>query len=222
MRSKRDPPAADGKTFIERARRAQLVRCAIEAIAEDGYAQASLARIAERAGISKGVIAYHFAGKDELMAVVVEDVLGSFAAYVVPRMEEQRTAWGALRAFIESNMQFIAAHKQEMLALFEILANARGGDGQRAEGSRARDIAAMEQLLREGQAQGEFRSFDAGVMAVAIMSLRDGVLRQLSHDPELDVAAHERELVTLVELATRNHHDREVEQEVPWRRRDEG
>lgn len=164
-----------------------------------------MARIAERAGISKGVIAYHFAGKDELMQVVVQDILGRFAAFVMPRMQEQHTAWGSLRTFIETNMQFIQAHKQQMLALFEILENARGGDGQRAEGSRARDIAAMEQLLLEGQQQGEFRRFDAKVMAVAIMSLRDGVLRQLSQDPELDVIVYERELVTFVELATRSN-----------------
>ena len=41
--------------------------CAIEVLAELGYAQTSFARIAERAGISKSVISYHFAGKDELL-----------------------------------------------------------------------------------------------------------------------------------------------------------
>ncbi|MBV9802070.1 MAG: TetR family transcriptional regulator, partial [Solirubrobacterales bacterium] len=61
----------DSRTFIEQARRAQIVGVAIDTIAELGYAQASLARIAERAGISKGVIAYHFAGKEDLIAEVV-------------------------------------------------------------------------------------------------------------------------------------------------------
>ena len=53
-----------GRTFTETARRAQIIAAAIDTIAELGYGQASLARIAETAGTSKGVIIYHFGGKD--------------------------------------------------------------------------------------------------------------------------------------------------------------
>ena len=42
-------------SFIEKARRTQIVECAIETIAEVGYAQASLGQIAKRAQISKGL-----------------------------------------------------------------------------------------------------------------------------------------------------------------------
>ena len=50
-------------TFTEEARRGQIIACAIEVLAELGYAQTSFARIAERLGISKSVISYHFGGK---------------------------------------------------------------------------------------------------------------------------------------------------------------
>ena len=50
---------------------------AIDTIAEVGYANASLARIAVRLGISKGVISYHFAGKDDLIAEIVSQVLAT-------------------------------------------------------------------------------------------------------------------------------------------------
>ena len=43
------------RTFIETARRAQIVHAAIATIAEVGYARASLARIGARIGISKGL-----------------------------------------------------------------------------------------------------------------------------------------------------------------------
>jgi hypothetical protein len=39
------------RSFTAQARRAQIVRAAIETIAELGYGQASFARIAERAGL---------------------------------------------------------------------------------------------------------------------------------------------------------------------------
>src|SRR6202453_4771003 len=51
--------AAAERTFIETARRAQIVAAAIDTIAELGYAQASFARIADRVGISRGLISYH-------------------------------------------------------------------------------------------------------------------------------------------------------------------
>ncbi|MGA9830159.1 MAG: TetR family transcriptional regulator, partial [Trebonia sp.] len=57
MRSETNPGGQrKARTFIETARRAQIMAAAIDTIAELGFGQASLARIAERAGTSKGVI----------------------------------------------------------------------------------------------------------------------------------------------------------------------
>ena len=61
------------RTFIETARRAQIVAAAIDTIAEEGYPGASFARIAERLGISRGLISYHFAGKDDLIKQVIHE-----------------------------------------------------------------------------------------------------------------------------------------------------
>jgi TetR/AcrR family transcriptional regulator, fatty acid metabolism regulator protein len=55
-----------GGTFTSAARRAQFVAAAIDTIAEVGYARASLGRIAERVGVSKGWVSYHFAARTSL------------------------------------------------------------------------------------------------------------------------------------------------------------
>ena len=52
MRIKDKPDGQNRPTFTEAARRTQIIECAIETLATLGYAQASLAHIAERAGIS--------------------------------------------------------------------------------------------------------------------------------------------------------------------------
>src|SRR5581483_6097673 len=104
MRSDSDSTVQQGsRTFIEQARRRQIVGVAIEAIAELGYAQASLARIAERAGVSKGVIAYHFAGKEDLIAEVMTEVLGRAKQFMRPRISAQSGGPAVLREYIESN-----------------------------------------------------------------------------------------------------------------------
>lgn len=71
MRTKNASGGQKRPSFIEAARRAQIIECAIETIAMLGYAQASLAQIAKRAGISKSVITYHFTGEEELIEQVV-------------------------------------------------------------------------------------------------------------------------------------------------------
>ena len=78
------PTAPRERTFIENARRQQIVAAAIDTIAEVGFAQASLARIAERIGISKGVISYHFAGKDDLVRQVAIEIVEAGRAYIIP------------------------------------------------------------------------------------------------------------------------------------------
>lgn len=58
----------------------------IDAIVELGFARVSVAEVARRAGVSKGVVTYHFAAKDDLIRAVIADVLASMTEYVEPRL----------------------------------------------------------------------------------------------------------------------------------------
>src|SRR5487761_2213330 len=109
------------RTFIENARRQQIIASAIDTIAEVGFAQASLARIAARIGISKGVISYHFAGKDDLIRQVVIEVIEAGRAYMIPRIFAESTGRATIRAYIESNLGFMREHRNFMLAVAEIV-----------------------------------------------------------------------------------------------------
>ncbi|HXN13199.1 MAG TPA: TetR family transcriptional regulator, partial [Candidatus Acidoferrales bacterium] len=114
MRSEIVPAGQDDRSFIENARRAQIIECAIDAIAELGYTNASLAEIARRAGISKGVISYHFAGKGELIQQVVNAVMEKAGAVMLPRIFAEHTEAGMLRAYIESNLEFLDSNRNDI------------------------------------------------------------------------------------------------------------
>ncbi len=206
MRSETGPAGQDGLSFIEAARRAQIVESAIKTIAEAGYARASLARIAKRAGISKGVISYHFADKHELIERVVSEILGAFDSYMRPRVQaERRSAAAMLRVYVESNVAFMRTHRKHVLVLVDVLTNARKPDGTPIV-SAARyqsGMSELEQILRRGQRKGEFRRFSAQVMAVTIRHAIDAIAPQMVADPELELEAYSRELTALFELATR-------------------
>lgn len=206
MRSVTTMGSREDRTFIETARRAQIVAVAIDAIAELGYGQASLARIAERAGISKGVIIYHFGGKDELIKELVTELVAKGGAYMGPRIAAESTGAGKLRAFIESNLAFMGANRNHVIAIVEVALNARNADGSRLYDFSVRDggIAAAAQLLAHFQGTGDFRAdFDPQVVAMAIRAAIDAVPLQLARDPRLDVGRYGRELADLFDLATR-------------------
>jgi TetR/AcrR family fatty acid metabolism transcriptional regulator len=206
MRSKIDLIGQEpGRTFTETARRAQIITAAIGTIAELGYGQASLARIAETAGTSKGVIMYHFDGKDELVREVVAELVARGEAYMRPRIEAESTGAGMLSAYIESNLAFLRENHNHVIATVEIVLNARGADGRRLfDTGPGAGVAALRGLLARFQDTGEFRSdFDPFVVATAIRAAIDNVAHQFASDSGLDVGHHARELADLFVRVTR-------------------
>src|ERR1700735_5310503 len=153
MRSK---DADDSRSFVSSARRAQIVEAATEPLAEVGYAHASLARIAARLGISKGVISYHFAGKDDLIAEIVSQVLQRARAYMQPRIEAQTTGPEMLRAYIESNLEFIRDNPNQLRAIVEIVRATFAGAQSPFTGNRDGAVQILAALLARFQDDGDF------------------------------------------------------------------
>jgi len=205
MRSETVPAGQDDRSFIENARRAQLVECATNAIAELGYTNASMAEIAKRARVSKGVISYHFAGKRELIEQVVNAAMEKAGAVMLPRIYAEHNTAGMLRAYIESNLEFIAAHRNHVLALMNIAVGAREDRKSGVDLALAFEpaVIALENMLRSGQEHGEFREFSTRVMAVTIRNAIDALAPLLAADPKLDLKLYANELATLFDIATR-------------------
>jgi AcrR family transcriptional regulator len=201
MRATSRGAEAPRRTFTEAARRAQIVAAAIDTLAEVGYARASFAQIAKRAGLSStGLISYHFAAKSELIGEVVQQVVGEISQFMAERMPGASGPRHALRIYIEGNCTFIAGHRTQMKALLEIFMSGGFSYGVADEHE---VVSPLEGILRAGQDAGEFRGFDVTVMATLIQRSVDGLPFLLAVDPELDIAAYAREVVTVFDLATR-------------------
>jgi AcrR family transcriptional regulator len=199
--------AREERTFIETARRTQIVQAAIDTIAEVGYARASLARIGARIGISKGLIGYHFAGKDELIRQVVAEIIEAGKVYMIPRILAKPPGPGMLRAYIESNLAFMREHRNYMVAISEIARNGLTADGkQRFYGEADMDGFAreLEDALSSFQAGGELRpDFDPHFMAIAIRAAIDAAARRLAQDPDFDIGNYAKEIASIFDPATR-------------------
>jgi AcrR family transcriptional regulator len=199
MRSK---DTDDSRSFVSSARRAQIVEAAIETLAEVGYANASLARIAARLGISKGVISYHFAGKDDLIAEIVSQVLQRAWADIQPRIEAQTTGPEMLRAYIESHFEFMRDNPKQLSAVVEIVRATIAGAKSPFTGDRDGAVHMLAELLTRFQAAGDLRAdFDPNAMAIAIRAVIDAAPGRLA-DPAFDLDQYAREAVTSFDRAT--------------------
>lgn len=173
-------------------------------MAEVGYANTSFARIAAQAGISKGVITYHFSGKDEILRLVATEFFERGWQYMEPRILAEDTAGGQIRAWIGAQLEFFGGHRTEFLAMIEIMSNHRGADGGHAYSDElAQEVDALAQILARGMDDGEFRRFDPHAVATIILRSADGVLETWAQDAGMDLNAQIPELLDFIDHAIR-------------------
>jgi AcrR family transcriptional regulator len=198
------------QTFTQVKRRDQLIGCAIDATVELGFQRASVAEVARRAGVSKGVVTYHFPAKDELIRAVVADVLGAMTEYLEPRLraaEPARLPECFLTAYITGWVGYLRSHPRPVIALVRIYNSYRDESGRPEAAlrelldARARDVAILTQVLELGQARGALAGFSAPVMAATVKAALDDLMLQFAADPSLDVDAYGTELAALFERA---------------------
>ncbi|WP_330181092.1 TetR/AcrR family transcriptional regulator [Nocardia sp. NBC_01503] len=204
MRSENEP-GDQPRSFIEEARRRQIIAAAVEVISEIGYGNASLARIAAHAGISKGVISYHFDGKDDLMRQLVIQLYVSGAEYMTPVITAVEGWRGKVLAYIESNLDFIDANKRYVTAMTDVVLNLRDAEGKSVfatpEGA-DEILIPLADMLREGQREGVFGEFDAVLMAKSIRDAIDGIAGRAISEPDFDVRVYAAHVCRIFDLAT--------------------
>lgn len=191
-------------SFIEEARRRQIVAAAVAVLAREGYARASLSRIASEAGISKSVISYHFAGKDEMFAAVFDHVVEAAGAYMTPFIEQAGDPAGQIAAYIRHHLAYMEGHRDELLAIGTIAMNHMGGElAATIAKSTAEERDILVSLIEAGQAAGQLRALDARIMAAVIAKAVESALEEWVWRPDTDLAAYADELVELFERGMR-------------------
>lgn len=154
--------------------------------------------------MSKGVVTYHFAAKEDLIDEVVAQIFDSVKAF----LESRLGATSPSRFVADYVMAWVAAyrtHPRYMLAIREIWSNFRDERGQLRFGGQAAEgeLAIVQDVLELGQAEGSRGMFSARVMAMTMKAALDALLDQFADDPDLDLEAYGAELVGLFERATR-------------------
>ncbi|HWL25964.1 MAG TPA: TetR/AcrR family transcriptional regulator [Ureibacillus sp.] len=195
-------------SFIEQARRGQIVDCAIDTIVELGYAQCSIGQIAKRANISKGVISYHFSSKEEIFEQIIKRYDELSNSIFVPQFDMQLSPRTMLQKYIKSYLEFVNQNRKLVYSCIEIEINSRTKEGnlQFSRVLNEKKYETIEYILLLGMKDGSFRRFSKQsrrVMAQTIESVINGFSIEVIRNSTLDVTEYINEQLMIFDLATR-------------------
>lgn len=139
------------------ATRERLFEAAVELIGERGYHGTTVDDIVERAGVAKGTVYYHFAGKTELFQALLEDGLEKLSEAFRAEVEANDDPREALRCIVRAELRFIHDYQSFSKLLMSELWRADRVWREALVMLRRNYISCVENVLARGVASGEFR-----------------------------------------------------------------
>jgi AcrR family transcriptional regulator len=172
------------------ARRRQILKAAVQVIAEKGLCDTGIKDVADQAGTSPALVIYYFGKKDILLAEALAFADEQFYAQTADAVAEMTSARDRLVELVRCSCSVGEAEDDfdEWALWLDLWARApRDPDV-------ARDRAAMDrrwrttigEIVRQGQAAGEFAPVDADAFALRLAALIDGLAIQVVlQDPDV-------------------------------------
>jgi AcrR family transcriptional regulator len=172
------------------ARRRQILKAAVQVIAEKGLCDTGIKDVADQAGTSPALVIYYFGKKDVLLAEALSFADERFYAQTAAAVAELASARDRLVELVRRSCSVGESEDDfdEWVLWLDLWARApRDPDV-------ARDRAAMDrrwrttigEIVREGQGAGEFSRIDPDAFALRLGALIDGLAIQVVlEDPEV-------------------------------------
>ncbi|SIR79925.1 TetR/AcrR family transcriptional regulator [Williamsia sterculiae] len=170
-------------------RREQIVSATVSVLAEHGFRGTSVDAIAQRAGVSKGLMWHYFEDRDDLMVRTAEHALLELRHAVAARIDLTAPAPDVIRAAIHGAAHTRDTHGAQRRALDEIVNNLRTAEGSARFTLRDYEdmYLAQERIFRRGQDDGDFRAaLNPRALAVTYQGAVDAMLGYLDAHPDVD------------------------------------
>lgn len=134
----------------------QIIDAAIIVIAQNGYHQAQVSKIAKQAGVADGTIYLYFKNKDDILVSLFEDRMGDFVENIQTKIAGFGTAAEKLLVMVEDHFEMLS--NDHYLARVTQLELRQANHELRLK---LNDVLkgylnVVQQILREGIDNGEF------------------------------------------------------------------
>jgi AcrR family transcriptional regulator len=178
--------------------RERLLDAAVRLIAREGIDNVRIARIATEAGVSAGLVHYHFASRDALLEEALEHSYERAGDLRLTALREGRaTAAQRLAAMIDQCLPADRALHDDFVLWVELWLRSARDPALRPVAARlyARLHAWFAQAIADGVAAGELRDCDVERMTDRLLAVIDGYgIRVLTEDPRMPLARARAEI----------------------------
>ncbi len=168
----------------EDARRDEIVTATLRLILDMGYNQVTLADIAERVGVSKGLISYYFPRKEDVFLAVLEQIVSSLTADFEGFCTADAPAAEKLSKIFTNLFGNQKRARRYYTVVIDYMAQAiRQPEVQEyTQHIYTSYRTYMERIVREGMDSGEFRAVDARRAVSMLLGMMDGLVLQWFFD----------------------------------------
>ncbi|MEH7357264.1 TetR/AcrR family transcriptional regulator [Priestia megaterium] len=182
----------------------KIIQKSMEFISKYGYANFSIGNISKELNMSKGVVNYHFPQKQMLLETLITQFYEKAATYMGEHMDLSKDAKSTLESYIESNLKFASENKEEILAITEIMLNARNEDGKLIFMDENQNIfMPLIEIFQYGQdVDKSFRKFPPEIMARAVRSIIDNFSLTIAKGEITDIDSTINEIKGIFNKAT--------------------
>ena len=172
------PPKSPGPRKASRdVRRQQLIEATIAVLAAKGYAALTVADVARQAGLSPGIVIFHFNSKDQLLAETLRCLAMEYRSHWTSRMRQGGASpAGQLQAIFLSDFDTDVHTPERLAAWIAFWGEAQGRPvydgicGALDAGRFASTLELVDRLNREGQ-----YGLDPALVMRSLECLTDGL-----------------------------------------------
>lgn len=199
----RAPSRPEHKTSYKKseASRQQVLDAAIKTLAKRGFANTSVSDIADTAGMSKGVVHYHFTSKEDLIVRVLAQCYDTLSTAVRSAWSEPGTPPERIRRALREMWVTRTGGSPEMTVVADLMAQGIH-DPKLKKSLAARFHTSREELVQElvssFQKLGLRPKLPAEVVARIVMATLDGIALHQIFDPPTET--ENGEIVRALEL----------------------
>jgi len=144
----------------------RILDAAVDVIAENGFFQSPVSKIAERAGVADGTVYLYFKNKDDVLRAAIDRMMERFYAGVEEEFKRVTDPAGQLEAIGRLHLESVMVNRSMAIVMQTEVRQSARFIGEFSHKHLARYIQMVREVVRRGQEQGVFRKdLSAGVVA---------------------------------------------------------
>lgn len=193
-------------TFTGYFRRKQIIEVATKTIAQKGFNNTSLEDIAANAGISKGVISYHFSNKYNLIRDIAATLLQQMNLFIKEKVDQGETDRERLRNYIKASIEFLCEKRDHFLVIMDVGINNSVREESNPFSLFSYRICRSQiaEIILSGQKNNEFKQLPVETVASNIQATIDGLgIQYIFTDDKALLIECEKQLLQTVESCLR-------------------